>query len=169
VPSQNVKNDANPVSTPVVPPSNHPLSILHDQVITYVEARMPALMERNINEERTERSMEDPNTSIYARRTFKIPDPDIWQTSMRSALEFLYEARSLTKQSGVSARTTLADFLTRPGRPGGRKGEFWGRGDWNIVAEELMRLFVANNDVGELMHLRPAIEDAFNRAGQALR
>ena len=149
--------------------SSHPLTILHDMVLTYVEQRMPTLMEKNISEEINERSLENPNLSIYARRRFIIPDGSVWQTSMRNALEFLYETHSLTKKAGVSARTTLADFLTRPNRPGGRKGEYWGRGDWNIAEGELLRLFAANDDVGDLVNLKPAIEDAFTRAGQALR
>lgn len=154
--------DADHHHSPSPPP--HPLSILHDQLRSYITATLPELVGEAAAQLRHAREVEERerrNVSVHARsaaRSPPIPEEAEWKTwSPKESILWLDKALPLQATMPTTAAVKLAEFITPYGERGGRKGESWSRGDWKTAADAVERL--CGGSVAS--ELRIAVEQAF--------
>ncbi|KAG8890637.1 hypothetical protein FRB98_007192 [Tulasnella sp. 332] len=148
--------------------SPHPLNQLHDQLRAYLTQQLPALLLEGIQQVRRQQQLQaeqDKKISIHARpkrpTPIALPKEEEWQGwSVEESLIWIDNAVPAAKNQSIADASTqkLAHFITPYGERGGRKGESWGRGDWDSAANAIDRLFgdaVASD-------FRTAVEQAFS-------
>ncbi|KAG9039573.1 hypothetical protein FRB95_009153 [Tulasnella sp. JGI-2019a] len=149
----------------ILPP--HPLNQLQDQLRAYLSHEIPTLMKDGIEQVRRQQQRQaeqDKKISIHARPMrpppIILPAGDEWpQWSVEESLLWIDRAVLATQNPSVPGTSgkKLADLIIPYGERGGRKGESWGRGDWDSAANALERIF-GGTAAGDF---RRAVEQAF--------
>ncbi|KAG8967618.1 hypothetical protein FRC03_009647 [Tulasnella sp. 419] len=140
----------------------HPLSILQYQVFEYLKRVLPNVILENI--QRAQNRQKSSEFSIWRNgrlEHIELPQGEEWRNwTLKECILWLGRVSPTTptdRASYAASMNKLAEFVTPVGQKGGRRGELWGRGDWNGVVETL-RGFCAAQDMDELSR---AVEEAF--------